>query len=170
MNFLKFLGKRKLNFQTNTHNSHFLNFFKKRESAHQSIKSYKNINSYKCLLSYLYDKYPANSIPHYDYPFLFHYNNIFQKTNCSLVVNDFGGSFGPHYNSVSNFIQNSITEWNVYEEDSIITDLKKLNTSQNFKSKINFYNFDGKYRKCNVLYASGSIQYYNFDSPLELLQ
>jgi putative methyltransferase (TIGR04325 family) len=86
-----------------------------------------------------------------------------------LIVNDFRGSFGPHYNAVSNFIPNTITEWNIYEEESIIEDLKKLNSSPTYSPEINFYKSNEEYRKCNFVYSSGSMQYYDINSPVELL-
>jgi putative methyltransferase (TIGR04325 family) len=44
-----------------------------------------------------------------------------------------------------------------------------LNSPPTFSPKINFFKFNEQYRKCNVAYASGSIQYYDINSPVELL-
>ena len=169
MNLLNCLSKNNIHFQDSLHHSQFLGLFNTRADANEAQKCYKSINSFKYLLKYLYEKYPEKKIPHYDYPFLFHYKNIFDKTKKKLIVNDFGGSFGPHYNAVSNFIPNTITEWNIYEEESIIEDLKKLNSSPTYSPEINFYKSNEEYRKCNFAYSSGSMQYYDINSPVELL-
>ena len=169
MSLFKFFLNNTINFQDKLHHSQFKGYFQKREQAYDEVKSYKKINSFKNLLDYLHQKYPDGVIPHYDYPFLFHFNYMFEKLNKKVIVNDYGGSFGPHFNAVSKFLPNTVEEWNIYEEESIIEDLKQLNSSSNLNSKLNFFKTNDTIKNCDIVYACGSIQYYDFDSPLELL-
>lgn len=169
MKLFNLFSKETINFQDNLHHSQFKGYFKKRLQAYEEIKNYEKINSYKSLLDYLYQKYPIGMIPHYDYPFLFHFRHIFEKLNNPLIVNDFGGNFGAHFNAVSNFLPGTTSEWNIYEEESIIDDLEELNSPPTFSPGINFYKSNDTFRNCNVVYASGSIQYYDIETPVELL-
>ena len=169
MEFLNLFFKKKIDFQNKLHHSQFLNLFKKRIDAKQALKNYINIKSSKTLLNYLYQRFPSNKIPHYDYPLLFHYKNLSDKIKRHLIVNDFGGSFGQHYNAVSRFIPDTLLEWNIYEEDSIINDLKFLHSKTVDQNMLNFYSINDEFKKCDLVYTSGSLQYLDIDSPLELL-
>ena len=169
MKLLNFLLNNNINFQDKLHHSQFNGYFKSREKAYKAVKEYTEINSFKELLTYLLQKYPSGVIPHYDYPFLFHFNNIVKTLNKKVIVNDYGGSFGPHLNAVLKFLPDTVEEWNIYEEDSIIDDLKQMNSHSNLNTKLNFFKTSDNIKNCDIVYACGSIQYYDFDSPLDLL-
>ena len=170
MNILKYFTSDKVNFQDNLYHSQFKGYFKNRKKAYDELKKYESINSFKTLLHYLHQKYPIGVIPHYDYPFLFHFNYISKKINKKVIVNDYGGSFGPHFNALTKYNTNKVKEWNIYEEESIVDDLKQLNLSiGGHNSKLNFFKTNDLIKNCDIVYACGSIQYYDFDTPLELL-
>lgn len=169
MSLRNLFSRNTIRFQDSLHHSQFKGYFEKRVQAYDEVKKYKNINSFKDLLNYLHQKYPAGVIPHYDYPFLFHFNHIIEKLNKKVVVNDYGGSFGHHFNAISKFLPDTVEQWNIYEEDSIIEDLKEMNSPSNLNTKLNFFKTSDNIKNCDIVYACGSIQYYDFDSPLELL-
>jgi putative methyltransferase (TIGR04325 family) len=166
LNLLNNLRK-KTNFAHQMNHSQFCYKFDNRNDAKKKLAEYEKKNSYKDLLDYLFKKFPSHTIPHYDYPILFHLEKLRNTNNKKYKFNDIGGSFGMHFNAVNNWIPDFVESWKIYEAKEIYLYIKKKEIDAS--DKVKFYENKFKYDNCDILLSSGSLQYFNIDLPINVI-